>query len=258
MFSRSETLSHYTKRNVVTWMILAFQAGAINVGGYLACHRFVSHTTGFATTFGAELGQGKWMASISMLSVPIWFLAGAMCSAFFIDRRIQTDRAPLYPVVMGLLFALLAIIAANGIEGTFGEFGASLDLTKDYTMLAGLAMACGLQNATISSAFGSVIRTTHLTGLTTDLGIGLIRVFTHSHKLNTRINEIRANVMRVGIFMGFATGAAIATYFYLHFQYWGFILPALIALGLFVWSVFRYLYAEPQAKETPNSSRNAS
>ena len=60
--------------------------------------------------------------------------------------------------------------------GWFGEFGEPLRLKRDYLLLALLCTASGLQNAVVSSLSGSIIRTTHLTGTTTDLGIGLIRV----------------------------------------------------------------------------------
>lgn len=248
MFSPSQTLSHYTRMNVFIWLTLAFQAGAINAGGFMACHRFVSHTTGFATNFGTELGLGNWATSLSMLSVPFFFLLGAMLSAFYVDRRIQSDLRPLYPVVMGLLSMILCAVIWGGLNGKFGVFGEALDLSKDYVLLISLAFACGLQNATITSSFGAVVRTTHLTGLTTDLGIGLMRVITRSHRLNTRRNEILANMMRLGIFGCFAAGAAVATSLYSRFDYWGFALPAAIAICIFGWSIFRFYHSKNYIK----------
>lgn len=248
MFSPSQTLSHYSRGNAIIWLSLAFQAGSINAGALLACHKFVSHTTGFATVFGSEVGQGRWMTGLSILSIPIFFLIGTMIAAFFIDRRIQKDLRPLYPVVMGLLFSLLLWVTSAGVEGYFGVFGADLDLTTDYAMLAALAMACGLQNATITSSFGAIVRTTHLTGLTTDLGIGLMRVLTRSHRLNTRSNEIRANTMRLGIIMAFSMGAFISTLFYIQLQYLGFMVPTVIALAVFIWSVFRFFNSQNYIK----------
>lgn len=248
MFSPSQTLSHYTRINVFIWLALAFQAGAINAGGFMACHRFVSHTTGFATNFGTELGLGEWQTGLSMLSVPLFFMLGAMLSAYYVDRRIQAGFRPLYPIVMGLLALILCAVVCGGVTDVFSPFGEDLILSKDYPLLAALAFACGLQNATITSSFGAVIRTTHLTGLTTDLGIGLMRVLTHSHHLNSRQNEIRANTMRIGIFMAFAMGAAVSAALYSHFAYWGFALPALIAIELFGWSLFRFFHSKNYIK----------
>ena len=61
---------------------MAFQAGLINIGGFMACHRFVSHITGFATFFGYEINQADTSAALSMLVVPMFFLFGCMISGF--------------------------------------------------------------------------------------------------------------------------------------------------------------------------------
>lgn len=58
MIYGSETISAYTRANVIVWMTLAFQGGLLNIGGLPACQSFVSHVTGFATLFGLELNQG--------------------------------------------------------------------------------------------------------------------------------------------------------------------------------------------------------
>lgn len=239
MFSYQQTLSHYSKSNVAIWLSMAFQAGAINTGGYLACHRFVSHVTGFGTLVGTETASGQFTHALGALAVPGFFIGGAMLSAFIVDRRIQTNRRPLYPVAMFLIFLLTASIAIAGSLGFFGDFGAPI-VTKDYLLLAALCLACGIQNATITSAFGAIIRTTHLTGITTDLGIGIVRILTHSHKIQPRTNEIRANWMRAGIISSFIVGSFVSAFVYLHAQYWGFLIPSGIATILLFWSLLHF------------------
>lgn len=239
MFSYKKTLSHFSPSNVAIWLSMAFQAGAINTGGYLSCHRFVSHVTGFGTLVGTEAASGKWVPALGMLSVPSFFMGGAMMSAYFVDRRVQTGRKPLYPLVMFLILLLTFGVAVGGNWGAFGEFGAPI-VQKDYILLAALCLACGLQNGTITSAFGAVIRTSHLTGITTDLGIGIVRVVTKSHRIQPRENEIRANWMRAGLIASFILGSFIAAYAYIHFQYWGFLIPSAIATILFFWSLIHF------------------
>ncbi|KHD89661.1 MAG: hypothetical protein OM95_02590 [Bdellovibrio sp. ArHS] len=239
MFSYHQTLSHFSRSNVTIWLSMAFQAGAINAGGYLACHRFVSHVTGFGTLVGTEAAQGRWMQSLAMFAVPGFFIGGTMLSAFFVDRRIQTGRKPLYPIVMFLIFFLTTSVAISGTLGVFGEFGAPL-ARHGHLLLAALCLACGIQNATVTSAFGAIIRTTHLTGITTDLGIGIVRVLSHSHKIQPRTNEVRANWMRAGLISSFTLGSLVSAYVYLHAQYWGFLIPASIATILFFWSLIHF------------------
>src|SRR6187402_2193320 len=123
MFSGTNNLSHYSPTNMAIWMTLSFQAGAINSGGFLACHRFVTHTTGFATHFGAEFALGNYLAAFGMLAVPLFFLLGAILSAFFIDRRIGRGKEPLYSLMFFFIFYALVSVAAFGQWGTFGTFG---------------------------------------------------------------------------------------------------------------------------------------
>ncbi len=240
MFTSSETLSYYTKTNILIWMLMAFQAGTINVAGLMIAHRFVSHTTGFATFFGVEAASGNYIEALGMLVVPIFFLVGVMLSAYLIDRRIQHNHRPYYPIAMGLVFVLISINCVMGIKGYYGEFGRSPDIANHWFLLICLCMSCGLQNATVTSVYGANVRTTHLTGLTTDLGIGIIRILTHSHKLQTRGHELIANFMRVGLIVSFISGSLVGAGLYLRFSYWGLVLPSIISCGIFIWSIWRF------------------
>jgi uncharacterized membrane protein YoaK (UPF0700 family) len=239
MFSYQRTLSHYSKSNVAIWLMMGFQAGAINTGGFLSCHRFVSHVTGFGTLVGTEAASGRWIDTLGIAAVPSFFIGGAMMSAYLVDRRIQSNRKPLYPLVMLLIFVLTSSVALLGASGYFGGFGAEF-ARHDYLMLAALCLACGLQNGTVTSAFGAIIRTTHLTGITTDLGIGIVRILTHSHKIQPRLNEIRANWMRAGLIAAFILGSFCSAHIYMQFEYWGFLIPSLIATILFFWSLLHF------------------
>lgn len=228
-----ETLSKYTARNLAIWWTLAFQAGAINVGGYLACHRFVTHTTGFATLFGTDLAKGQAASALGMLSVPLFFLAGAMVSALLVDRRKLRQQPPRFALALALIAGILLLITVAGQLGHFGVFGEPLLLARDYALLALLSFVSGVQNAMITSMSGSVLRTTHLTGLTTDLAIGLVRLFSNEHK-HSRQQERQATTMRLGIILSFVLGSTVAAWIFLHGHYWGFLLPATLASALWL------------------------
>ena len=70
------------------WLLLAFMAGTINSGGFLACGRWVTHVTGFATFFGIDLVTGEYKLALSMLIVPMFFLLGSFVSGYLIDVRL--------------------------------------------------------------------------------------------------------------------------------------------------------------------------
>ncbi len=233
MLFGNESISHYNRSNIAIWMSMAFQAGILNMGGFMACHRFVSHVTGFATFFGYETNQPDSRHAIGMLAVPLFFLFGAMLSGQLVDLRLKLHKKPKYYITFGLIFFLTLVVFFGGISGQFGVFGEPLVYSRDYLLLALLCLICGIQNGTITTVSKSVVRTTHLTGITTDLGIGIIRYFNRD-KYDYNPDDSKANLMRIGIISFFILGSVIGGFAFTHFDYGGFLIPV-ITSGLLFW-----------------------
>lgn len=218
------------RKTYLDWLLLAFLAGHVNVGGFLSCQRFVTHVTGFATLAGIEIFRLNFLGAIAILSVPAYFFAGVMVSGYLTEgnfaRRVHGNR---YAPVMGLVSAMLFLVAGLGTLKIFGTFGEPAQIQKDYLLLALLCGASGLQNAAITSASGSTIRTTHLTGLTTDMGLGWVRILWGNLDAPHRENERRANKLRVFTILSFIAGGAVGTFCYMWLSYLGFVVPACIA-----------------------------
>lgn len=213
------------------WFVLAFLAGSVNAGGYLACHRFVSHVTGFATVAGVSLEQRHWVEALGTLAIPLYFLLGAMLSAYLTEKKYAVKvHGERYAPVMWINALLLGGVAAGGHAGFFGSFGGVPNIKHNFILLASLCGACGLQNAAITSASGATIRTTHMTGLTTDLGLGLIRAEVHSMSEKHRREERLANALRFGSIFFFICGSVCAAFVFARWQFRGFYMPMLISL----------------------------
>jgi uncharacterized membrane protein YoaK (UPF0700 family) len=149
---------------------LAFCAGAINAGGFLAVHQYTSHMTGIVSSMADNLALGAyglvWVGAGALFS----FLAGAVCSTVMVNaarqRRLNSEYA--FPL---LLEAALLLC--------FGLLGARLAEVHGLFVPVTVMLLCfimGLQNALISKMSGAVIRTTHITGVVTDIGIELGRL----------------------------------------------------------------------------------
>lgn len=110
-----------------------------------------------------------------------------------------------------------------------GAFGQMLHLKQSYALMALLCLSCGLQNAALTSASGKSIRTTHLTGLTTDLGIGLARLFTLKRSDPAFTKENHVNWLRFGSILSFIAGSIAGASFFLKLGYRGFIVSAAIS-----------------------------
>ncbi len=104
------------------------------------------------------------------------------------------------------------------------------DMKHDFFLLACLCGACGLQNAAISSASGATLRTTHLTGITTYLGLGIVRAETRNLSDAQRSTERRANWLRVATIGAFTLVSLVAAFIYSRFKYQGFFFLMVIAV----------------------------
>jgi uncharacterized membrane protein YoaK (UPF0700 family) len=148
-------------------LTLAFVAGAVNAGGYVAVSRYTSHMTGIVASISNQLALGEYRLAAGGLAAYVSFLGGAATSAILINWARRRKRHSRYALPLMIeAFLLLA----------FGLLGANRPLPAGLLVPATVLLLCytmGLQNAVITKISGAEIRTTHVTGLTTDLGIEL-------------------------------------------------------------------------------------
>lgn len=209
---------------------MSFLAGSVNAGGFMACERFVTHVTGFATLSGIEIAHGRWGQALGILSVPVFFLGGVMIAAWLTVSDHGGKHEPQYGLTMSLVALCLFLAATAGSSHLFGVFGQNFYLQHDYVLVALLCLASGLQNAALTASSGATIRTTHLTGLTTDLGIGLIQMMDVRREKTKYQVHLRKNVLRLGTIGSFLAGGAVGAALFLKYKYIGFLMPASIAL----------------------------
>ena len=146
---------------------LAFVAGAVNAGGFLAIGQYTSHMTGIVSTMADQMALGQFKLALAALSAWIAFVLGAATTAILINFARRRHLRSQYALSL-LLEALLLLL--------FGLAGAYLNHLHEFLDPVTVLLLCfimGLQNAIITKVSSAVIRTTHVTGLTTDLGIEL-------------------------------------------------------------------------------------
>lgn len=151
-----------------SWALLAFGAGAVNVGAYLACQRFVAHVTGTITLVGADAGD---VLGLDYLLVLAFFMIGAGASVVCV-RKLGDGRGALpYWIPLTLVAVTLAAVALLGSAGVFGVFGGTVETTHDFTFLCIMSFAMGMQNSAVAASTGMAVRTTHMTGPATDFAV---------------------------------------------------------------------------------------
>lgn len=164
---------------------LAWVAGYTNVVAILACGHVASHVSGTTSDFGhhfveALRGRGTpWSVVGSGLLLIGSFFIGAMASGFATEFGRRRNWESMYVLPMAIQSALLALFAI-GLEVMLTREAPS---KLSQSLLASLAsMAMGVQNATITRISSGVVRTTHVTGVVTDLGLELVQfLWPHKH-----------------------------------------------------------------------------
>lgn len=233
------------KKNRFTWLLLAFQGGYINVGGFLTIHLFVSHITGYSAHFSNEIVHGNYIKSLYFLLVPLFFLVGSFFSSIFTEIRKKKHKQPVYIQILSLISIIMLFIAITGSAHFFGDFGEPFQNFKGFVLLSLLAFSCGAQNAIFTHYSRSIIRTTHLTGITTDLGIGLAKYFISKDEQEKYINKIR-----IDLIFAFFLGSLLAAYIFPTIKFNGFYIPSFISLCIGI----RLYFTRIHYKSSTNNS----
>ncbi|MGE0498420.1 MAG: YoaK family protein [Ramlibacter sp.] len=252
-------LRHLTGRhrtqsiNRLLGLLLAFNAGAINAGGVIVVHSYTSHMTGFVSVLADNLVLGEVTLVLGAIGALLFFLMGAATTAILVNwghrRRLQSGYAlPL------LLEAVLLLV--------FGLIGATLNRQTPFavplTVLL-LTFTMGLQNALVTKVSSALIRTTHMTGIITDLGIELGKLAYWNRGDSPPESRVRANRAKLRLYASllamFLAGGVLGA---AGFNYLGFVsvVPlALVLLALSLPPLLRDLrqfgHREPRAAAAP-------
>ena len=212
--------------------VLAFVAGATNAGGFLAVGTYTSHMTGVVSALADHLVLGNVVLAAASFGALLAFLLGAMTTAWLVNWGLREKLTSAYGLPLLLESVLLLI---------FGIFGAVitwwLNVLVPMTVLL-LCFIMGLQNAVITKISKAEIRTTHVTGLVTDLGIELGKMLYINRSRLSMAEPVRANhpklrlhtILISSFFIGALCGA-------LGFKFLGYVttVPLAITLLLLVW-----------------------
>ena len=186
---------------------LAFVAGMINALGYLGFrHQAITHMTGTTSLLGVAAGQGDVIELLRFGGVLLAFALGCALSGFIIgDSVLRLGRR--YGVALmiesAMLFAAVPFLHAQQDAGLWLAAG-----------------ACGLQNAMAGTYSGAVVRTSHMSGIVTDLG-----TFLGQWLRGIPIDPRRVRLYGV-LFAGFLGGGIASALLFPHWRERTLLVPA--------------------------------
>ncbi len=188
------TVDFVLKRHAPGWvytggLLLTAVAGCVNAVAVASAYHAVTHMTGTVFAISLEFSRGQTDLAWRAAAVVTSFFLGAALSGFIVQQSsLQTGRR--YGVALMVEGAiLLGAWFALSRQSVAGE------------VLA--AVACGLQNALATSYSGAIIRTTHMTGIVTDLGIAI------GHWLARQPVEWFRVRLHLVLLLGFTSGGAL-------------------------------------------------
>lgn len=200
---------------------LAFSSGMINVIALSAfVHKAATHMTGIVSSLSIAVSHHDSAATIETSLILLSFFGGAVASGLIIrDGHLKMGRR--YGFAMAVEAALL-LIATYGFvkQSIWGEYFA--------------CAAAGLQNALASTYSGTIVRTTHLTGILTDLG-----ALTGNTLCGIPVDSKRFQLLSV-ILLSFTAGGFAGAFFYSQWGARAMLAPALtVAASALGYEFFR-------------------
>jgi uncharacterized membrane protein YoaK (UPF0700 family) len=215
-------------QNLPVWVqlgafFLAVNAGMINVLGLMTVlHQAISHMTGNVSLLAINLVQGQWESFLYALAIITSYVLGSMYSGLILaNSHFRLGRRYGLPLSLVAFFILLCWLC--------------LPHWPRYALLWA-AVAMGLQNAMVSHYQGAIIRTTHLSGVLTDLGLAL------GYYLRGLSAGRRRVILHLLILFGFLIGGIIASLIYPLLQLNAFLVPMGLSLmmSLVYWLLYWY------------------
>ena len=215
-------------------------AGAINAVALLGVdHKGVTHVTGAITQASSHLAEGDVRTAGHAAATVLAFLVGSILSGIIIrDPTLKMGRR--YGVGLMVEGALLAVA---------WYFLRAGQTTGDYFAAA----ACGLQNALATNYSGAVLRTTHMTGVLTDLGLLI------GHALRRSPVNVERLRIDLALLAGFVLGGTLGTMSYAHLGADALLLPA-VATGVggaCYWVLRRSLQGATDGQKSPDGAHSS-
>lgn len=222
--------------NLKLGVLSAFAAGMTNVAALVLFFSFASNITGHFAILASEIANGKWYQVAVVFLWVFLFLGGSFVSNLFVihgdkRRRLLNHGIPL----------LLEILCLIGV-GWYGHFHYTETLMETECLVAVLLFAMGLQNGLTASISNFAVKTTHLTGLTTDLAIHLSMA---TKKYWREKPEVHQKIVLLASIAGaYVAGGIVAGSITSVFEYKVFFFIASLLSGVLVYDGVRHVLAE--------------
>lgn len=183
--------------------MLSFVAGSVNIAGVLSVTTLTTNVTGHFAFFAEDFARGHYAMALTYFIYIFCFLVGAFFCNLLMEMVPRVGPLDPHTIPMLLEATILVFLA-------FSELYSTID---NQWIANALLFSMGLQNALVTKISQATVRTTHLTGLFTDLGIELSQLFLFSSPADA--SKLRRSIyLRLTIIGFFFLGGVIGGFIY--------------------------------------------
>ena len=237
---RHQGKSRTSKHNLRIATILSFVAGIVNITGYLSLKQLTTNVTGHFALFINDIANFEfWKGTIYFLYF-FSFLFGSFLSSFLIEFFRENKKLNVFVLPTIIECVVLVSIAL---------FSDISEIKHPSLIACLLLFSMGMQNSYVTKISNAIVRTTHLTGLFTDLGIEISQLF--FPKTHPDIANLKATIkLHLFIVLFFFGGGLVAGFLYsvVGLKLNTLFLAVLILLVSLFYDDFRYKFIKRRRK----------
>lgn len=227
---QTRTLRH----NLQLAGLLSFVAGVVNVCGFFAVETLTTNVTGHFAFFAQGMLRRDYAMALEYLAFILAFFLGSVFASVLVELTSRRNARFVYLVPVAIEITIITIAALVPVEHNF---------TYTTELSCCLLFAMGLQNSLVTIISNSVVRTTHLTGLFTDLGIEVGQLFFY-HQADKR-RKLRASIwLRFTIVAAFFAGCTAGGITYSLIGLDAMLIASAVLAGALIYDSWRYARAQ--------------
>lgn len=219
------------KNNLQLGIFTAITAGMVNVASLVLFYSFTSNVTGHFAILAEEIANGNWFQIAVVLFWVGLFFSGSFLSNFIIIN--STKKTAFFSHSIPMILEILGFI----VVGVYGNYFYTETLTETEFLVAILLFSMGLQNGLTASITNFAVKTTHVTGLTTDLAIHVSMLTQKKYRKNEQIVE-KTKLMSAILF-SYVVGGVISGLVLHYFKFNVFFVVSGIMIVIICWDYYK-------------------
>ncbi|WP_246012819.1 YoaK family protein [Albibacterium bauzanense] len=226
---KGRTLAH----NLRLATLLSFVAGMVNICGVFSVKTLTTNVTGHFAFFAEEMVLENYTLAFVFILYVLCFLFGSFLSGLLteITSRSKSNFSPALPPMIVEILVLILVWVYSYFYGTTGN--------NVHIIVSALLFAMGVQNSLVTQVSKSIVRTTHLTGLFTDLGIELAQLI--FYRAPSEVKRLKQSIyLRVAIILFFFIGCIVGGFLFKYYELKTLLIASFFLIITLFYDLIRY------------------